>query len=411
MARAPPPDAPTLLSTHFIAACRSEVDSILATASEAIYRLTGHMSAMGAMGPSGSDIDPEAATQGIYTAERSFIEVLESHAKQAKGRRQDGSHPAKHKGMSHNLELDDLPGLDAKTFQEPLAKLAEAIAQKVSREGPQQVRPRFVTDDLFLMIRHSLATYHLLLYLNADERRENDCYWNIKHGVVAAPLIRSMIDCLYNITAILQDPLEKGAAYRKSGLKKRLADIEEDQETYGQRPGWDEYIKHQLGALDTLARGSGYTEQEIRDARSWPTLGQYLVRGKQSTLTPHQQFLKKFEHTQWRQYSAMSHGGFEGYIGELPVAAYYTTDCFPHEQRPMIESSYSAFLTRHVGRAAAVLLCIATEIQVYFRFEGADINKRLVAMWAALMPLFEAKELYDARYSELMKERGILSEG
>lgn len=297
--------------------------------------------------------------------------------------------------------------IDAKTFQEPVWKLAETMAQKVKREGPPHLRaPGHVADDIFVMMRQAIATYNLLFYLNADERRDNDPYWNNSYGVVSAPLVRSMIDCLYNITAILQDPSEKGPAYRKAGLKKRLTDIEEDRATYAGRANWDEYNALQLSALDGLIRGSGYTEPEIRTAKSWPTLGMYL-QGKAEGYTPHQRFLKTFTHLQWRQYSALAHCGYEGYIGELTPGVYLVMDALPHDIRPKMDGHYVDFLTRHTGRAATVLLCISTEIQAHFRFDGANINNRIREMWSALMNLFEAKELYDEHYSALMRAKGI----
>ena len=93
------------------------------------------------------------------------------------------------------MDLDDEPRIDAKSFQEPLWKLAEVMAQKVMRER-SECMPTFVCEDIHVMIRQAIATYNLLFYLNADDRRENDCYWNEKHGVVTAPLVRSMIDCV-----------------------------------------------------------------------------------------------------------------------------------------------------------------------------------------------------------------------
>jgi len=305
------------------------------------------------------------------------------------------------------MDLDDKPKINAKTFQEPLAKLAEVIAQKVKREGARYLHsPDFVAEDMFTIIRQALATYHLLFYLNADERREQDCHWNNKYGVVTAPLVRSMIDCLYNITAILEDP-ERGVAYRKSGLKKRLADIEEDEHNYGGRPEWDAYNASQKWALRNLIAGSHFTEDEVRRAKSWPTLGMYL-QGKAEDMTPNRRFLKTFTHMQWRQYSALSHGAYEGYVGELPAGAYFILDSLPHEIGPRVEQMYLAFLTRHIGRAALILLCLVTELQMYFRFEGADIDNRIIAMWNALVGFFEAKELYDERYAILVKEKGIV---
>jgi hypothetical protein len=110
---------------------------------------------------------------------------------------------------------------------------------------------------------------------------------------------------------------------------------------------------------------------------------------------------------QWRQYSALAHAGFDGYIGELPAAAYLIIDTLPHEQRPLVRGIYDAFLTRHIGRAAMLLL--VTELQLYFRFEGANINARIETMWGALEGVFEVKEIFDERYRELIIEDGILS--
>jgi hypothetical protein len=297
--------------------------------------------------------------------------------------------------------------INAKTFQEPTWKLAETLAQKVKREGSAYLTaPEHVAEDMFLMIRQAIATYNLLFYLNADERRAGDCHWNNTYSVVSAPLVRSMIDCLYNVTMILQDPRTYGPWYRKGGLKKRLADIEDDRRTYAGNIEWDEYADAELRALDWLIRSSGYTEQEIRDAKPWPTLGKYLS-GNPATFTAHQRFLKTFTHLQWRQYSALAHCGYEGYIGELTPGAYFVMDTLPHADRPKFDARFLKFLTRHIGRAATVLLCISTELQEYFRFEGHGINERIGKIWAALMPLLEAKELYEEHYAALMREKGI----
>lgn len=51
------------------------------------------------------------------------------------------------------MDLDDKPRINAKTFQEPLWKLAETMAQKVKREGIRYLPgPSFVADDIYMMI-------------------------------------------------------------------------------------------------------------------------------------------------------------------------------------------------------------------------------------------------------------------
>jgi hypothetical protein len=92
----------------------------------------------------------------------------------------------------------------------------------------------------------------------------------------------------------------------------------------------------------------------------------------------------------------------------MPIGSYYVQDFLPHETRPKVDESYATFLSMHLGRAATVFLCIITEVQAYCRFDGAHINERICSIWAALVPLFEAKELYDGRYEKLMRDRAIL---
>ena len=309
--------------------------------------------------------------------------------------------------------LQDKPvRVDAKTFQHTLGKLGEALVQQVFREGDTHAGlPRNVCDDIAMMLRYSLSVYHLLFYLNADVRRREDTDWRIDYGVTAMFLVRSLIDCLYNITAILDAPREAGPAYRKSGMQKILKDLDEDQAKYGGQPNWDAYITQRRKAVETLITMSGFTLAEVQAQHPWRTLGKYLSQlHPGGSLTPHQQFLKTFTHLGWRQYSALSHGAYEafsGTMGHVPVGAYYVTNFLPHENRPKVEESYDISLSSHMARAATVLLSIVTELQAYCRFQGHQINERICEVWAALIPLFEAKELYDGRYEKLMAERGI----
>jgi len=131
--------------------------------------------------------------------------------------------------------------LDASTFQRPLELLAEVLAQKVKREAPKLIpAPPYVAVDLHVLIRQAMYTYNLLFYLNADERRSSDCYWRNAYSIVTLPLIRNMIDCLYNIMAILENPAVNGAWFRKSGYKKVLDVLKLEEKRYGGQRKWDD---------------------------------------------------------------------------------------------------------------------------------------------------------------------------
>jgi hypothetical protein len=76
--------------------------------------------------------------------------------------------------------------VDAATFQKPLQELAEVLSQKVKREAPKRLAAAFVAFDLHVLIRQAQRTYDLMFYLNADERREKDCYWRPAYSVKQA---------------------------------------------------------------------------------------------------------------------------------------------------------------------------------------------------------------------------------
>jgi len=95
--------------------------------------------------------------------------------------------------------------IDARTFQEDLSRLTDVMVDKVFREGVGQCGwPQFVSEDIAMMPRYSRSIYNLLFYLNADERRKEDLDWRVHYDVSAMSLVRALIDCLYNVTAILQ---------------------------------------------------------------------------------------------------------------------------------------------------------------------------------------------------------------
>jgi hypothetical protein len=216
-----------------------------------------------------------------------------------------------------------------------------------------------------------------------------------------------MIDCLYNITAILKSPGMKGFQFRESGYKKMLESLDADEQRYGGNPKWDDYIARKRELLRSCMLRDGVTENEVRAAKTWPTLGAYLRVKKSASPTPHQQFLKKLTYGFWQEYSGMAHATFEGL---LPTALFYTSKDIPHEYRSMVDDTLETTISIHIPRLSAVLLCMLTEVQAYFRFDGARINQRLHEVWNVLLVAPEVKELYDERYAQLMKDKGINSE-
>jgi hypothetical protein len=302
--------------------------------------------------------------------------------------------------------MSELIELDASMFQKPLGQLAEVLSQKVRREAHKIIGlAEFISFDLHALIRQAQYTYDLLFYLNADDRRETDSYWRPAYTVVVLPLIRNMIDCLYNITAILQDPWKSGPWFRKSGYKKLLEGLDQDQARYGGDPEWDAWIQNARSEIEfDIRHHMPFNVADVQAEKEWPTLGKYInMQQTGGHYSPHQMFLRTLLYGKWREYSAMAHGGSDGL---LMTGVFFIQDALPHEQRPD-EDKFLRMFSMHISQAAGVLLAIVTELQAYFHFDGADIDNRIHRMWDVLMPAFAVKELFKERYQQLMEDKAI----
>jgi hypothetical protein len=312
------------------------------------------------------------------------------------------------KKKTQKLSRKDWPGVEinAQTFQRQLGELTNVISLKVEREGVRRLKPNFAAIDIYMMLRQALRTYDLYFFINADDRRENDVDWRVGYSAAILPLIRCMIDCLYNITSILNNPGPKGYQFRESGYKLALVALDADEKRYGGDPKWDRYIAERREFLGLAMRACGITLADVHAAKTWPTLSAYLRVKRQTPFTAHQEFLKRLTFGFWQEYSGMAHATFQGL---MPTAVFYTPSDIAWEYRQQFEDvAIDQMISMHLTRISGVLLCTITEIQAYFRFDGASINRRLVEIWTALMPALEIKELYDERYAKLMQAKGIV---
>ena len=294
---------------------------------------------------------------------------------------------------------EDYLNIDVSTFQKPLGMLAETIAQKIQREGSQCISaPAYTYADLFIMLRQSRYTYDFLFYLHADERRNSDPYWRNEYTMVCVPVIRSMIDDLYNISTIIGDPYLYGPLFRKSGYRKIFLDLDEDERMFGDQEKWATYIREKRKAVRFELRQVSFEEADVLDKKKnpdWKTLGRDLAREKNLDYTVHQEFLATFTLGAWRDYSAMSHGSFEGLV---QIGGFYNRDGHRHADRPKLDLVFPRVLAMHIGRAAIILLCTITEVQLRFHFKDANIPDRIRTMWNYLKDFEEGKFIYERWY-------------
>jgi hypothetical protein len=294
--------------------------------------------------------------------------------------------------------------IDASTFQKPLAELALTMSLKVEREGSSLLTPAYVPVDIGVLLRMSNETLNLLWFVNADETQKSAGGRPI-YSIASLPLVRTLIDNLYNITFILRDPANHGRAYRLSGIKKEQRDLNEDEQRYGGKPEWDAWLTESREKIDLQMRSLKFTQTEVDAQSDWMTFGKYVrQKGPGGTLNDHQTFLSTFQYGPWREYSALSHGGPEAL---RDVGMFYTYKEQPFEDRPKIDDALERTRSLHLMRASLVLLVTITELQLFFHFSDANIDSRLHQVWNAMLIQIETIELYSDRYKDLLEKRGI----
>lgn len=291
-----------------------------------------------------------------------------------------------------------LPVIDASKFAHQLATLAKTMVYSLEREGPHKVPHSPIPFDAAIILRQLMHTYNLILFLNANKRRDEDTQYRQPYSFVILPLIRTMIDGLYNVTAMLDDS-SRARVFRISGLYRIREAIQADEARYRQDPGWSEYLATKRKEHEHVLRVEEFTNANLdKKANEWPLLGKYLGQ-KPDTL--HKQMLRKLTLGFWKEYSSISHASYDGLVSMFP---FISDDQIRVEKRVEVTDAGERHIAMHIGRAAALLLCLLTEIQHFYKFdEPSELDRRLAEIWVAMLPMYEVKDLYASRYRALLR--------
>ena len=292
-----------------------------------------------------------------------------------------------------------LPLVDAGKFAKQLSELARTLTYIVEREGPQIMPFSPVSQDISVILRQLRHTYNLILFLNADERRDYDTDYRQAYSFVILPLVRTMIDGFYNCTALLDEP-KRARVFRISGLFRMREAIRADEARFAQDLDWKPYLQMKRKAFEQAMRVEGFSDSDLNaKANEWPLLGKYL--GSKPD-TSHKQMLREFTLGFWKEYSSISHASYDGLVSIFPFIA---GDDFDAERRAKSKDAGERYLGMHIGRTAAVLLCLLTELQHFYRFGGeARIDERLADLWEAMLPIYGVKEMYASRYRGILRK-------
>lgn len=271
--------------------------------------------------------------------------------------------------------------LDFEVINEPLEKLLNRsikILERRARENFNELE--FLTEKI---LSGCFQTYKAVRKLVAKDP---------KYPAQAHILNRSILDSLFVIEAFLEDPLKYPRAYALAGYRMIWEEYTREVQKYGKDPNWGEYLAEKVKLLEfsakTYALSEGERKTPQKDIPYWP-IPSKMLKNKIFSKERHL-FLKELYDWHYGWESALSHFQWGG------MSATVFSNSPEHHWHP------GKFESDAVYKSVLYLLMIVSEIGAVAEI---GIKQDIKYIWAVVGSYWEeAKEFYDKRYSNLLKD-------
>jgi hypothetical protein len=297
------------------------------------------------------------------------------------------------------LDNTAVPNLDARVILEPLDALLAALENKIEREWPTRFRGVLGAPQLVLVtLKTANVTYRSIRFLCAD--KPADTFRKPEYSISVPPLNRTILDNLFTLIFVFEDLPKRCEWYFKADWRESRLELNRYQAAYGADPNWQDWIGRLTAYCDSGISLLGLSPTEIAQPRKipyWPNPGKMPNYGSNSTsvASPVRQFLRYLHDWFYADMSQQSHLGGSGLAKRAGVLLH-------PERAAERDAAFVKSKRANVGQTVALMLALATEIEVYFDF---GLRERVNYVWGlATLGLAIAKELYDKRYAELLAD-------
>lgn len=271
--------------------------------------------------------------------------------------------------------------IDFKVINEPLEKLLKRIPDTFERRA----RAQFSEFDFLVekIVSGCYQTYKAIRNLVAKDP---------KYPTQAHILNRSILDSLFAISAFTENPRKYPRAYTLAGYRMIWEEYKREIQKYGKDPNWDEYLGDKAKLLEFSAEIYDLSEDERKSPEKsipyWPIPSRMLRDGIFSK--ERQDFLKELYDWYYGWESALSHfqwGGMSASVfSSLPEHHWHA----------------GKFESDAVYKSILYLLIIISEIEAVW---DIGVKQDIKYIWTLVGNYWEeAKEFYDKRFSDLLKD-------
>jgi len=273
-----------------------------------------------------------------------------------------------------------------------LDPLYQAVLNKIEREWPSSLEG---TGALPVLLRAFVLTsanvYHSVRYLCADQ--PPDSSRKPEYAMSVPPLARTLLDTLFNVVFLFQDPKEHIRWYWRSAWREYREDVERWKSSYGADPMWADWVKSFEQMVEDF-RDDWFIDAQTQsaDVPYWPHPTQML---KASALAPDRRaYLAYLNDWFYKDLSRASHLSGPGLITRSFLL-------FRKGAGPERDAELLRFKGQVVFTVVTLFVALLSEIEGEVHFSLAP---RMEYLWGLLRQYSEAaRELYDKRYGGLLQ--------
>ena len=193
--------------------------------------------------------------------------------------------------------------LDFKVVNQPLEKVVRKVLERLKSEQRQPTRFYFI---ILCLLETCLDTYRAIRKLVAEEP---------KYPAQAHVLCRSMLDAVFNVAALCDNPCRNSERYEKAGWRDLQRTLQRQMDLIRDDAQWAPLCQHYQAFLGSAAEVAGLSADERSNPDAiqfWPTPSRMLRGGMLSAGL--REFLKRLLDEEYDPYSGQAHVHWIGIV-------------------------------------------------------------------------------------------------
>jgi len=278
--------------------------------------------------------------------------------------------------------------LDFTVIREPIESLAEATILGVERALPVALQAVPGSLAVLLMLAKLVeTTFSTIRYICAE--KPEDPARRISFATSTPPLLRSMLDAIYTLIFIGEDPPTRFKWYYNAGWRELREEYDRHVQRYSGKTEWKAWLAGYGTHLATL-EGQWVTAHEAANPkaiRRWPTPSNMVSSGMLTADA--QTFLDYMRDWFYREFSQDDHLSLPGLIRR-------GSNFLRPADDSRKESTWKKLRSDWVTYAVVLFLAFLTEMVLLCNL---DLRPRCSYIWGILKEYSSmAAEVYEARY-------------